>query len=220
MSAVMERVRFTSAPDAKLIKLAVACTELGYTKLGTALGGKLISVLRDLDIRPLVPGQVAAYQKKRAGNTMWSGQIKGIWTSLTGLAMTFGLFSWLSRVSDWKTFHAANLLAIITVIAGVVLTCIGSVYLLDDSNRGTRKTRYWHRFDLRAFSGAVPTEVLEKAVRIHQAMPEAGLFIDQLAEREERAERVVRLNDPFLVAVFRDEIYYIDVWDEKEYDLT
>ena len=66
---------------------------------------------------------------------------------------------------------------------------------------------YWWRESLRKAHG-VPPFVLRKAVQIARAAPEVLFFI----------ERVANHADPFLIAKLGREEYYIEVWDEADFE--
>jgi hypothetical protein len=91
-----------------------------------------------------------------------------------------------------------------------------SVRLLNQDYRGTRTVRSWKACSIAEFPGNIPEFVLAKAVQLKQELPKVRFEIESLyGERE----RIIRpLPDPFLVAILEDERYYIDVWDEKEYE--
>lgn len=85
---------------------------------------------------------------------------------------------------------------------------------------GDRRRTDWENYPLRGYEGNVPEFVLEKAVNIAKALPQTEFQIVQLVERSDRKERTQRLPDPFLIASLGNERYYIEVWDEKEYERT
>jgi hypothetical protein len=57
----------------------------------------------------------------------------------------------------------------------------------------------------------VPEFVMAKAGEITSSLPEATFTVEQL-----RSER--RLYDPFLIVSYGEESYYVDVWNEPEYE--
>jgi hypothetical protein len=67
----------------------------------------------------------------------------------------------------------------------------------------------WRIRNMSNYDQPVPEFVLNKAVQIQEAMPEANLQIEQLGVEDP---------DPFLIASFDDERYYIEVWDEPAFE--
>jgi hypothetical protein len=57
----------------------------------------------------------------------------------------------------------------------------------------------------------VPEFVWAKAKEIASCLPEATFTVEQL-----QSER--RIYDPFLIVSYADECYYIEVWDESEFE--
>lgn len=70
-----------------------------------------------------------------------------------------------------------------------------------------RTYSYWQRSNLK-FASDVPAFVLRKAIQIKLAAPECKLFVETLANHP----------DPFLVVKQGNEEYYVEVWDEKEFE--
>jgi hypothetical protein len=68
----------------------------------------------------------------------------------------------------------------------------------------------WVECDLKRYDEPVPEFALATAVELHQRVPGIEFRIDEF-----RVEAKSR--DPFLVAVFKGECYYLEVWDEPGY---
>lgn len=76
---------------------------------------------------------------------------------------------------------------------------------------------YWDSTEIAKYKEAVPEFVVNKAVQIKRALPEAELYIVHLTEAR----------DPFLKVTFGDvnewdetkgETYFIEVWDEPRFE--
>lgn len=67
----------------------------------------------------------------------------------------------------------------------------------------------WENTLLASYDKPIPEFVLDKALRIKDAVPEVQFYIQHLSEPKA---------DPFLVAVLGREIYYIDAWDEPRFE--
>lgn len=68
----------------------------------------------------------------------------------------------------------------------------------------------WRIVPLQKYEGEIPEYVLARAVEIKQKLPQAGFYVDYLA--------VEKRYDPFLVAVCGRERFYVDVWDEPDFE--
>lgn len=69
----------------------------------------------------------------------------------------------------------------------------------------------WTHTAISAYKRPVPEFALHKAVKIKEALPNVGFYIQHLNDPKA---------DPFLVAVLDDEIYYVDAWDEPRFEAT
>jgi hypothetical protein len=83
------------------------------------------------------------------------------------------------------------------------------------SRPGHRLVREWKTAYLEQYSGNVPEHALQKALEIKRAVPAVRFLVEYLQDSMEHSDP-----DPFLVAVLGNERYYIEVWDEKEYERT
>jgi hypothetical protein len=68
-------------------------------------------------------------------------------------------------------------------------------------------TKKWEKFPLSGYTGHVPRFALETAQEIKMRCSGAELIVEQLINKP----------DPFLVAVFEEECYYVEVWKEPKY---
>lgn len=75
---------------------------------------------------------------------------------------------------------------------------------------GTRVQTRWNTVSLKNYEGEVPEFALSRAMEIKERMPTAEFEIEEL--------RVEKRYDPFLVASYGRERFYIDVWDEREFE--
>lgn len=67
----------------------------------------------------------------------------------------------------------------------------------------------WSKTELSNYSLPIPEFVIDKAIRIKEAVPSVTFHVQHL--RDPKA-------DPFLVAHLNREIYYIDAWDEPKFE--
>lgn len=75
------------------------------------------------------------------------------------------------------------------------------------SIRGT-----WKVVTLSKYTDPIPDFVLSKAIQIKEVCPEVEFFVDSLKVNTKR------IPDPFLVAKLGDEKYWIEVWDETNFE--
>ena len=69
----------------------------------------------------------------------------------------------------------------------------------------------WNHTKLSSYKQAIPEFVIRKAVQIKDAMPEVDFFVQFISEPKA---------DPFLIAVYGEEMYYIEVWNEPRFEST
>lgn len=205
----------TEAQEAR-IKLATEAGEvLGYRKLASAtVPGSLSQTLRKLEMEPLVRSSVDEYKRKKAKPGMWWGHKVGYTWMGFGAALCTGIPS-VHHLTSGLTF-LEGLGMIGYSIATIASSIIGIWYRLDTDVRGTRSTKKWALAPIGIYEGSIPEFVLAKAIQVKKELPDVRLSIDQLYSTTE--EFPVRDRDPFLVAMFNDETFYVDVWDEREYE--
>jgi hypothetical protein len=225
MNEVIERVKFASFDDAiaeERKQLAMeAKSLLGYNRLAQALTipDALMFGLRKLGIEPLSPVGVEAYKRKKARPGMWSDTRTGLWLFAAVIICYLVLTPWANRYADWNHGNAPAFAVVGTIVLGVGLLVSAFIHVLDNTHGGAyRIIRDWYTVPISEFAGAIPEFVLQRAIQIKKECPKAELKINYLVEEERRNLR--RDPDPFLVAALGSECYYIDVWDEREYEST
>jgi hypothetical protein len=68
----------------------------------------------------------------------------------------------------------------------------------------------WEMQKLSDYKHPVPAHVLSKAIEIKKAFPRVEFYVDEIIVR--------RKPDPFLVAKYNKETYYIEVWNEPTFE--
>lgn len=201
-----------------------AKAKLGYKKLAQAIAmpGALLYQLRLLDIQPLVTGRVSDYQRSKKHVGAWSGTIKSAFAAICALlalgSFVYGMMAEgrLGYETKWLPIHyALNVCALALTVLCFLRTfgAWGTKF-----GHGRRVVRDWFKSSLEDFTGNVPEFALAKAIQIKEALPKAKFDIEYLAYAEQNNPNPAPLPDPFLVATLDDERYYIEVWDEKEYE--
>jgi hypothetical protein len=70
------------------------------------------------------------------------------------------------------------------------------------------RTFYWSAMNLRGCTADVPPFVLRKAIQIKRACPEVKMIIEYLTYDD----------DPFLKLVHGKEQFWVECWDEKDFE--
>lgn len=235
---ILPRMKITEGADSPIEKDRAALARsavqiLGYKKMAQVLiiPDALAYTLRKLQIEPLVLSSVIAYKQKKERKGIWSCRWFGLGLiALTLITGSLAILGWnnLDRMMDnphWYagvgTFFGSIAFSVGTAVLGMV--GFGELFCGKKSDRGTRTVHTWKRIPIESYSGSIPEFALRKAVQIKSAHPKAVISIDHLVvEREEdavsRAEVLEMLRDPFLYVEYATEGFYIDVWDEKEYE--
>ena len=211
-------------PGSERSKLAIQAREkLGYGRLASVINSKgvLMDTLVKLDILPLHMPSVEKYKKSKERSTMWSAHVWAIWTAAAALVLATAMAGCMSAMHHTEAYTFARIMAMTGTIVfmgcGCLCLLMSLIGLFGDS-RGTRLTWSWNKVGLRAYNRPVPDFVLNKAVQIAEVLPQAIFCVDYLHATEERAEIVDP--DPFLTVIVDKEEYYIDVWDEREFEDT
>lgn len=201
-----------------------ASTKLGYNRLALAIAAPdaLLYTLRELGIEPFVDSKVQEYMDSKEKKGMYSGT-KLVFCLLGTMTTAISLFfaGMANLAGNWSRIHYAfnSAMVIIAILAFVFAACLGFW------ETGNRKRKVWQTFNLdHAYNGNVPEFAIQRALRINERLPAATFQVHQLAQvvdHMKRANPVVKfLKDPFLSVHLGDESYFIDVWDEEEYEKT
>jgi hypothetical protein len=226
------RIQFPSTQeplDRERVVLAIqAQQKLGYSRLANAIArpNALLFGLRELGIEPLLDSAVHAYQKQKAKPGMWSGHKKAIAYTAFLLLVDPWLLALIRKQAEFaKNGPSFMDFTLIAATAFSAILFLRTIWLLfDRSARGHRKKYSWARKELKYYSamGTTPDFVLARAIQIIDKVPKAQFFVEYLQEED---NEVVPKPDPFLVACIQtphqpepDEQYYIDVWDEKDFE--
>ena len=65
----------------------------------------------------------------------------------------------------------------------------------------------WDSVSIKEYDEPIPEFVLAKAIELKKRLPEVKLYIEYFGEK-----------DPFLIATYGEEKYYIEVWDEPKFE--
>jgi hypothetical protein len=236
----IERTPFAEYDDAmvkeryELAKKASA--KLGYKVLTRELNpaSNLFAALKDAGIEPLSRLAVERYKisKEKVYRRFSSHTLLAWW--VFGVVPILGLLIANIYRTTQLPFQDVGFLSVVGVIAsGLVclVTIVGSCIATwgEDAYRTPRRIRFWQRYKISEYPAAIPEFVLQRALAIQARCAVAEFYVDHLVTGidqtdanaiQDRKERIMRSRDPFLVAVTKDESYYVDVWDEKDYERT
>jgi hypothetical protein len=85
-----------------------------------------------------------------------------------------------------------------------------STHLNDWAGSGWQTTpARWSKTKLDAYEMPIPEFVLDKAIKIKEALPGVNFYIQHLDDPKA---------DPFLVACHDKEVYYVEAWDESRFE--
>jgi hypothetical protein len=78
----------------------------------------------------------------------------------------------------------------------------------DDDDEMPSNRKSWQRQSLESYGAPIPAHVLQKAIEIKKALPSVEFSVEQLK----------MMPDPFLIVEFREEQFYIEVWEEPKFE--
>jgi hypothetical protein len=190
----------------------------GYKADSFGAAGPLAKLLTELGITPLKTEQVREYMASKEKEVEksynlrvvmgWFGLVVGCWTALLG--------HWGANASIWFVGPAT----LVTLIGSISIPTMAS----EDVFGKVRYKRYWHKYGLSdaqrsqvtKYSRYIPVHVLDTAVRIAEKNKNADFFINELTITSERIAKPQP--DPFMEVVLGAEHYFLEVWDEREFE--
>ena len=78
-----------------------------------------------------------------------------------------------------------------------------------DWTQGYFTAASWQKTSLEGYDMPIPEFVIDKALRIKEAVPRVNFYVQHLSDPKA---------DPFLIAVLDKEIYYIEAWNEPRFE--
>jgi hypothetical protein len=182
------------------------------------LGGtSLRKALYDLGIAPLDPDQVAKYQASKtyhqhrvySGAENVFGVLAIVGALIAAYALCFGPM-FLLRGEVWPPMR-------VVILSGGVTMMIGGIIARYVADEVPYESKTWQKKSLGDYGlTEIPDFVLERAVLVKEACPDAKLYVETLVSDRYS----VTLRDPFLIAVQNGERYFLDVWDEPQFERT
>jgi hypothetical protein len=223
-TATIPRMKFSQVEGSlasERVQLAKDAEEqFGYKKLAMAIAapGALLFSLRELSIEPLQTHKVFAYMRRKVKTGVYSGTKMGI-AFLLGIPFSVAAIATIANSMQGKVWPGwmYGLLAI--SIGASVASVIGSLWCGIEGkwHAGHRRVIYWDKVAIADYQGNIPEFALSKALEIKREVPDAEFGIYRLVSRTEET-KPIPLRDPFLFVRKGNEMYYIEVWDEQEYE--
>jgi hypothetical protein len=213
--------------DRKFRELAAKAQKaLKYGRLNTLLSQKdngvaLDETLTKLDIQPFKTSTVNAYKDEMLFGKFWNKHPRLAFFADIGMVMT-GIFSVVAMIAS--IIASFNGIAIYITVPIALTGCavlVGAVKVFRSYN-GTPAARHfdWYQIELDDYSEDVPEFALHTALRISQLLPDARFFVEHLGRlpASSRQQNRVRSLDPFLIVAHGDKTYYVEVWDEPNFE--
>lgn len=192
-----------TVPDVALSNLEQEIVQKAEAELSYVAAGPppLVTALEKAGVVPFDPDSVRRYKWQREGLFMRSR--RNIYGAVALVASLVGVLVWGVVVN--------NLFIGVPAGIGAAGALVASLFGL------ATKEHRWEVVRLNQYTRAVPTFVLDTALRIHRAYPHAVFYVDERRQNERAA------SDPFLMVVDHDkygsmrERYWVEVWDEPNY---
>ena len=198
---------------------------LGYSKLADVIiaPGSLFNTLRNLEITALDYTSVKMYKKSKERTGMYSGTKRMLVWLATWLFLVLIVGPEAARYANWGVVSPGGVIAVGSWMVGWFgLLCWISLSTFAKPNsswgEGNRKVIGWNAESVSNYHGSIPEHVLRKAIQIQEQLPVVTFNVEYLTETTQHYRKP--LPDPFLKVSLGSESYYIEVWDEKEYERT
>lgn len=220
--SMLQLMRAPNGLSTENLRLATeAKSQLGYKRLLNHITpAPFLQKLIDLEILPFKTSSVYKYMASKEGQSWAKETVSGLWCLLgcafsTVCAVLFIVY--LNR----PNVHFSDIAFTFCVISVVCLflaavTFVSYAGIWFSSDTLTRRRTYWNHTRIEHYLGAIPLHVLNKALQIRGVAPTCDMFIHQLESRLE--EEIIPQKDPFLEVKLGDESYFVEVWDEKDYE--
>lgn len=174
---------------------------LGYNPKHARVTGQLSRVLAKLDIEPLNRRHVETYKRSKAYRGM--SNITRIFLIGVFVLLATSITMILRHVPGYWWGIYGGVAAVSFIVFGVNV----------DTMKSKRRVSNWAQVPLSRYSGFVPMHVLNKAIQIKSELPQVQFNVDVLETNWEE-----KYPDPFLIATHGNELFYIEVWDEIEFE--
>lgn len=211
--ADIEKVKVTANTELMLnTKLHTdAKNLLNYDATHIPVYGELTQVLNKLDIEPLNRLQVERYKEKKTSRSFTNIQRVVFMLLAVQIAAIITCYAAImNHIRCWDDLCWS--LGLGSVFMWVVYSC------WQDERQRVQRYVFWERTTIGTYDGFIPPHILQKACEIKHELPSAQITIDRQMTKDTRWYNPKPAPDPFLVAKLGNEEFYIDVWNEPEFE--
>ena len=104
-----------------------------------------------------------------------------------------------------------------STVTGPTILVVCWLVILNIAEKKGRRVVEWIRYPLgKDYAKPIPRFALDNITEVHQRLPEAKFFVEELTFSTRARTRLVI--DPFLIVTLGTEQYYTDVWDEPDFN--
>ena len=184
-----------------------AADNLGYKRLliekktwlssvVTEIDIEVLTILHDLEIMPFELKEIKEYQKNIADKfnmpVKKRGKLGGILLIFSAIALTYFICLCSNGIKIYGWFIPVAIFLFIYSIASI-----------------SQDLFFWASIKINEYQREIPLFAIHHANEIKKKLPDTEFFIEELT--------CPLFVDPFLVMVYREKKYYIDVWDELKF---
>ena len=179
----------------------------------------LLGNLKKLGITPIDPARVRKYQDSK--QKTWMEYSKGV--TLCRRIFACALPAFFALVLGRAFFPTVVLATLEFGLLTVAVLLLAGVTLVGGWSREFGK-RYkcsntWASSTIQEYGlDRLPPFAIDTAVKIKEAVPDVKMIVEYLVEKREEMPKPVWTTEPFLVAQRGAEIYYLEVWDERDFE--
>lgn len=198
---------YTVALAEQTAEMREGLKKVGYTVPLPCAAGPLMRTLIKLGMEPLNTNQVEQYKQSKCKKYISSrNRFK-----LISYTICTAVSTWLYL---WMTDPYGRYIAPVILFGISIAACTGVAS--DMTNK--KVSRKWSRCEISRYNQLIPAHILSKVLEINKALPDASFHVDCLV-KEVEYEVPIRLQDPFLLVTLGQESFYLDVWEEPEFEL-
>ncbi len=221
------RLHGSGMTEQELVVLREAASVIGYTSGFTSEKQKKPIVTKQelverlfemLGVEPFTAESVSRYKKQKVRwLNKWATLLEFLDSKTFGaclfcfaavgfLALLVEMAAWIlvGHVPSWERHWWVWTVPTFSVSSFVTLVALLPSYI--------KIRKYaWVKTWLDAYKEPIPLFALSLATQVIELLPEAQFQVDSLVCEE-------RVLDPFLVMKYRDQLFYLDVWDEPRFE--
>jgi hypothetical protein len=152
---------------------------------------------------------------KTGDTTMSNGGVIGVVSLVLVLGLAMGVFCF-APPEHWV--QAGRIIVpVLFLLSPVGLFTWWGLALVRSRTLRTRYCFEWYHTAVEDYSQLIPDFALAHAVALKQVLPDARFGVNWLRQEDVYHPRLA-IVDPFLTMVVGENCYYVDVWDEKDFE--